>query len=148
MISSTYSLAGQLLYYPTTLIPWTTFPSLSQYLGRWAHLQTLQVRRQCHPGSQFTTSNAFVKTHLYQTILMFFFCFFLESGALNRSQPVKVSRPLPIQPAPIHPDLLIQPSSVTQAPLERKSFLTKEWTIPDRPKPGRKPKEVLNTVPN
>lgn len=74
--------------------------------------------------------------------------FFLESGALNRSQPVKVSRPLPIQPAPIHPDLLIQPSSVTQAPLERKSFLTKEWTIPDRPKPGRKPKEVLNTVPN
>ncbi|KAG0147236.1 hypothetical protein CROQUDRAFT_656346 [Cronartium quercuum f. sp. fusiforme G11] len=51
------------------------------------------------------------------------------------------AKPSPIVPASIHPDLLVSHNSGSEPRAELKSYVTKEWTIPERPKPGRKPKE-------
>ncbi|KAH9808876.1 hypothetical protein DFH28DRAFT_1226111 [Melampsora americana] len=60
-----------------------------------------------------------------------------QSGSLR---PTPASKNLPIQPAPIHPDLLNNQLPFSGPRAERKDVATK-WTIPERPKPGRKPKE-------
>lgn len=65
-----------------------------------------------------------------------------EPGNAER-QPLRAmlaSKNLPIQPAPIHPDLLTNELPISAPRAERKDVPTK-WTIPERPKPGRKPKE-------
>ncbi|EGG11772.1 uncharacterized protein MELLADRAFT_102213 [Melampsora larici-populina 98AG31] len=65
-----------------------------------------------------------------------------QSGNIER-QPIRpklASKNLPIQPAPIHPDLLTNQLPFSAPRAERRDVPTK-WTIPERPKPGRKPKE-------